>query len=101
MVVFYYDFYVVIIFRSVCFVKFGCSVIGAFLICCFFGIFIVGGSYYMILRFLGFEFGGVVGFCFYLGITFVGVMYILGIIEIFLVSVLFGVVFLFRRIGYS
>lgn len=40
----------------------------------------------MILRVFGFEFGGVVGFLFYLGIIFVFLMYIFGVIEIFLVS---------------
>lgn len=45
-----------------------------------------GGSYYMISRSLGPEFGGAVGICLYLGTTFAGSMYILGTIEILLVG---------------
>ncbi|XP_073704287.1 solute carrier family 12 member 7 isoform X4 [Garra rufa] len=48
------------------------------------GVVPAGGSYYMISRALGPEFGGAVGFCFYLGTTFAGSMYILGTMEIFL-----------------
>ncbi|XP_076018325.1 solute carrier family 12 member 7-like isoform X2 [Genypterus blacodes] len=51
------------------------------------GVVPAGGSYYMISRSLGPEFGGAVGLCFYLGTTFAGSMYILGTMEILLTYV--------------
>ncbi|XP_041847585.1 solute carrier family 12 member 7-like isoform X1 [Melanotaenia boesemani] len=48
------------------------------------GVVPAGGSYYMISRSLGPEFGGAVGLCFYLGTAFAGSLYILGTIEILL-----------------
>lgn len=48
------------------------------------GVVPAGGSYFMISRALGPEFGGAVGILFYLGTTFASSMYVLGAIEILL-----------------
>ena len=50
------------------------------------GVVPAGGSYFMISRSLGPEFGGAVGICFYIGTTVAGAMYIIGAVEIGLVS---------------
>lgn len=50
------------------------------------GVVPAGGSYFMISRSLGPQFGGSVGIIFFLGVGFAASMYIVGAIEILLVS---------------
>uniref|UniRef100_A0A8B9KIX0 Solute carrier family 12 member 5a n=1 Tax=Astyanax mexicanus TaxID=7994 RepID=A0A8B9KIX0_ASTMX len=64
-----------------------CSTECSLHMCAFFCVLTAGGSYYMISRSLGPEFGGAVGICFYLGTTYAGAMYILGCIEILLIYI--------------
>ncbi|CAG0882391.1 unnamed protein product [Cyprideis torosa] len=51
------------------------------------GVVPAGGSYYMISRALGPEFGGAVGILFYMGTTVAGSMYIIGAVEIVLLYI--------------
>lgn len=49
------------------------------------GVVPAGGSYFMISRSIGPEFGGAVGMLFYTGTTLAAAMYIVGAVEIVLV----------------
>ena len=53
------------------------------------GVVPAGGSYFMISRALGPEFGGAVGILFYLGTTVASSMYIIGSVEILLVGLIY------------
>ena len=57
------------------------------------GVVPAGGSYFMIGRALGPECGGAVGMLFYTGTTLAAAMYIVGAVEIVLVSFLSGPVY--------
>uniref|UniRef100_A0AAY4ATJ5 Solute carrier family 12 member 7 n=1 Tax=Denticeps clupeoides TaxID=299321 RepID=A0AAY4ATJ5_9TELE len=74
----------VILFLRLTWIVGTAGIVGSFLIIT---LILSGGSYYMISRSLGPEFGGAVGLCFYLGTTFAGSMYILGTIEILLMYI--------------
>ena len=64
------------------------------------GVVPAGGSYFMISRSLGPEFGGAVGILFYIGTTFAGAMYIVGAVEILIVSFVFTLWFPFPFYGW-
>lgn len=61
------------------------------------GVVPAGGSYFMISRSLGPEFGGAVGILFYIGTTLAAAMYIVGAIEILIVSALCRLILNFNR----
>lgn len=62
------------------------------------GVVPAGGSYFMIGRSLGPECGGAVGMLFYTGTTLAAAMYIIGAVEIVLVS--FVCVYLFLIVNF-
>lgn len=62
------------------------------------GVVPAGGSYFMISRSLGPEFGGAVGMLFYTGTTLAAAMYIIGAVEIVLVNFSRFLLFLFSSL---
>ena len=61
------------------------------------GVVPAGGSYFMISRTLGPQFGGSVGIIFFLGVSFAASMYIVGAIEILLVRSLCLILNFFQK----